>query len=366
MAGIYIHIPFCKSRCAYCDFFSTTLLDRRLEYVESVLQEIDLRQDEIQKEPIKTIYLGGGTPSMLETEQIAQILHKLPLESAQEITIEANPGDITREKLADYRSMGINRLSIGIQSFNDKHLRILGRRHSAQEAMRTVRLAQEVGFKNISIDLIYGVPGQTMEEWKANVEQALQLDIQHISTYNLIYEEGTCITQQLERGEIQAQDEEVEIEMYEYLVKTLIDNGFEHYEVSNFCKPDYESKHNSAYWTQTNYVGLGAGAHSLREQVRSWNVADLNAYIEQINAGVLPYESEKLSAQDVYNEIVMLSLRTKWGIDLNILSAEEQTYCLKQADKYLQDKLLIQEKGHIIASIQGIEILNRIIADLML
>ncbi len=376
MAGIYIHIPFCKSRCKYCDFFSTTMLDRRTEYVEALLQEIELRKEEISREPIQTIYFGGGTPSLLEVKDIDTILKQLSIIncqlSIQEITLEANPQDLTLEKLRAYREIGINRLSIGIQSFHDKHLQLLGRRHNAAEAIQAVRWAQEAGFENISIDLIYGIPTQTMEEWQADIQQALALDVPHISTYNLIFEEGTRLTQMLLDGQINTADEDLENEMYETIVNTLNDSGYAHYEVSNFCKSNFYSQHNSAYWNNTPYIGLGAGAHSytgVKNQesgIRTWNVSDLETYINSIQKGILPQESEFLTAKDCYNEKVMLSLRTIWGLDLRDLTNEERTYCLQQAKRYINMNLLQLNDNRITASLKGSEILNQIIQDLMI
>ncbi len=372
MAGIYIHIPFCKSRCRYCDFYSTTQLARRKDYVDALLREIEMRQEEIQAQPIQTIYFGGGTPSMLETEDIKRLLARCLQKETIEVTLEANPQDLTPERLQAYLEMGINRLSIGIQSFQDKHLKLLGRRHSAQEAIKAVKMAQEAGFTNISIDLIYGIPEQTMEEWQADVQQALELNIQHLSTYNLIYEEGTALTQMLEQGQIHLADEDIENEMYEYIVKCLKNNDFIHYEVSNFSKQHYYSQHNSSYWNNTPYIGLGAGAHSFTEvksqesRIRSWNVSDIDKYIDNIKQGILPQESEKLSIEDRYNETIMLGLRTMWGVNLQAIAQTQREHCLQQAEKYIQAELLTIEKEHLIATLKGTEILNRIIEDLML
>ncbi len=379
MAGVYVHIPFCKSRCKYCDFFSTIQLDRREEYIQALLHEIELRQAELQQSPIRTIYFGGGTPSMLEAQDIEKILHQLSIINYQlsinELTLEANPQDLTSEKLQAYRELGINRLSIGIQSFQDHHLQLLGRRHTAAEAIQAVRLAQEAGFKNISIDLIYGIPHQTITEWQADIQQALALNVPHISTYNLIYEEGTRLTQMLDAGQINTLDEDTENHMYETIVQTLSQHGFLHYEISNFCKPTFHSRHNSSYWNNTPYIGLGAGAHSYTPNaerrtpnaaIRSWNVSDLDAYISSIQRGVLPQESEKLSEKDCYNEKVMLSLRTIWGLDLCTLTNEERQHCLTQAEGYIQSNLLQLQDNHLTTSLQGSEILNTIIKDLML
>ncbi len=377
--GIYFHIPFCKSRCKYCDFFSTTQLQKRKEYVNTLLQEILLRKKDIQQHPIQSIYFGGGTPSLLDSTDIESLLKSLfiissPL-SIPEITLEANPQDLSLEKLKVYKAIGINRLSIGIQSFHDHHLQLLDRRHNAQEAIQAVQWAQEAGFTNISIDLIYGIPTQTMYEWSEDIHQALALNVPHISTYNLIYEEGTDLTQMLNNGIINTLDEDLENQMYELIVNTLKDNDYIHYEVSNFCKPNYQSRHNTSYWNNTPYVGLGAGAHSFtpnsehqkaKAAQRSWNIADLDTYIDSIQHGILPQENEILTPKDCYNEKVMLSLRTIWGLDLTTLSPQEHTHCLLKAEKYLNNGLLAQENNRLIVSLKGTEILNLIIQDLMI
>ena len=298
MAGIYIHIPFCKSRCRYCDFFSTTHLEKQQQYVEALLAEWQDRQHELS-EPIHTLYIGGGTPSTLDSAALDRILQTILGNTTsdhrpQEITMEANPGDITLEKAQAWRAMGINRLSIGIQSFDDQLLTLIGRRHTAEQARQAVAYAQAAGFDNISIDLMYALPDQTMQQWQNDVAQALQLGVQHISTYGLIYEDGTVLTTLLEHGVIEAVDEDLEMQMYDYLVEQLTANRFLHYEVSNFALENRHSRHNSSYWNDTPYMGLGAGAHSYNGQQRQWNIADLDAYIEQAMAHDLRPEIETL------------------------------------------------------------------------
>lgn len=375
MAGIYIHIPFCKSRCAYCDFFSTTMLEKRKEYVSALVQEAKNRVNE--NYDIQTIYFGGGTPSLLDTEDVQIVLdtllhigrHSTDTRPTldKEITLEANPGDLTQEKLEELHKIGINRLSIGIQSFNDKQLRLIGRRHTADEAKKAVQMAQNAGFDNISIDLIYGLPNQTMHDWKSEIEEALQLNIQHISTYCLSYEEGTLLTRMLNQGRITATDEDTENEMYDYLVQTLVKNGFEHYEVSNFCKPGKHSQHNSSYWNGTPYIGLGAGAHSYDGQkTRRWNISDIDIYIQGITKNIPQFETETLNEIEQYNEQIMLGLRTRNGLQLSTFTEEQQKHICKTAETYLQKKQLVQIDDRIIATLNGIHILNRIIEDLMM
>lgn len=375
MAGIYIHIPFCKTRCKYCDFFSTTHLEKRSQYVEALLAEMKDRVAIAHSEasnspqdvqyPISTIYIGGGTPSTLEVEQLRRLGEeaiRLSGDEAKgerrEITLEANPGDITLEKATAWRAIGINRLSMGIQSFDDDLLRLIGRRHTAEQARKAVAIAQAAGFDNISIDLMYALPSQTMEQWQRDVAEALQLGVQHISTYGLIYEEGTVLTALLERGHITPVDEDTEIQMYDYLVEQLTANGFEHYEVSNFALPNRRSKHNSNYWNNTPYIGLGAGAHSYDGTVRSWNISDVDAYIEQAMAHHLQPEQEILTEEQRHTERVMLGLRTNQGIS----SCEID---LSKAMPYIEQGLLTQKGERIMATTKGYHILNRIIEDLL-
>ena len=313
MAGLYVHIPFCKKRCLYCDFFSTTLLERRAEYVEALLKEIQARKNEAG-EPIRTIYIGGGTPSTLEARDIQRILEVIGTDEAEEITMELNPGDATKEYLQAIRQAGVNRLSIGIQSFKDHVLRFIGRRHTAAQAIDSVHRAQEAGFDNISIDLMYALPTQTMNQWREDIQIALHMGVQHVSCYGLMYEEGTAMTKMRDRGMITPTDEEAENEMYDYLCEHLKNAGFVHYEVSNFALPGYESKHNSRYWDRTPYLGVGAAAHSFDGEYRRWNVADVKQYVDSVAAGHIAHEEEQLGLKDAHNEYLMTALRTVEGI----------------------------------------------------
>ena len=374
MAGIYIHIPFCKSRCKYCDFFSTTHLEKRAQYVAALLEEWRMRAHEV-KEPIHTIYIGGGTPSMLDDSSLQMIIEAIRRESSlnstaiseslqddeaklQEITMEANPGDITLERAQAWRKMGINRLSIGVQSMDDELLQLIGRRHTAEQARKAVAAAQAAGFDNISIDLMYALPSQTMEQWQKDVAEALQMGVQHISTYGLIYEEGTVLMTLLDHGVIEAVDEDTEMQMYDYLVEQLAANNFEHYEVSNFALPNRQSRHNSSYWNNTPYIGLGAGAHSYDGQVRQWNISDLDTYIAQSMAHQLQPEKEVLSEEQRHTERVMLGLRTNSGIGIDEIDRSK-------AQPYIAQGMLIEKDNRIVATTKGYHILNRIIEDLI-
>ncbi len=357
MAGLYVHIPFCKKRCRYCDFFSTTRLERQEVYVAALVKEIAARKDEAG-EPIRTIYFGGGTPSTLAPQDITRILDAVGIDEAEEITMELNPGDASPAYMQALRDIGINRLSIGIQSFQDDLLTLIGRRHNAQQAINAVRMAQEAGFTNLSIDLMYALPTQTMAAWQADIETALSLGVQHISSYGLIYEQGTALTQAVESGELEAIDEETENAMYDELCSRLKQAGFVHYEVSNFALPGYEAKHNSRYWDHTPYIGVGAGAHTYIPPVRSWNKDDLEAYIQ--GDGIR--ESETLTETDLYNERIMLGLRTNRGI-VGPISVHSR----KQMDEYIHKGLLRRtDDDRIVATQEGIHILNRIIEDLMI
>ena len=406
MAGIYVHIPFCKSRCRYCDFFSTTQLERREDYAHAIIAEFNDRQH-LLTEPIRTIYFGGGTPSQMPVASLRMILeclvdgakrlqfsgrshgelqvasnhhptqpyttlhHTTPSYTTLhhttpspdeigdiELTLEANPGDITPEKARAWREMGFNRLSIGIQSFDDDLLQLIGRRHTAQEALQAVAIAQATGFDNISIDLMYALPSQTMEQWQKDVQLALSLGIQHISTYGLIYEEGTALTKLLMDNRLQPVDEELEMRMYDYLVGQLIANGFLHYEVSNFALPGRHSRHNSSYWNDTPYLGLGAAAHSYDGLHRQWNIADLDGYIRQALAHQLSPEIEHLSDEDRHTERVMLGLRTSQGV-------AKADIDMHKAKPYLEQGLLEDKGERVAATTQGFHILNRIIEDLV-
>ncbi len=370
MAGLYIHIPFCKSRCLYCDFFSTTQLGRRAEYVDALIEEWHARSAEArQTGVIDTIYLGGGTPSLLETNDLYRLLSALPVLQAVEITLECNPGDITPEKAAAWRTMGINRLSIGIQSFDNTLLRRIGRRHTAEQARTAVCTVQAAGFDNISIDLIYGLPAdkeqrtknkEQLDAVKKDVEEALRLGVQHISTYCLTFEEGTPLSGMLARGEVEETDEDTENAMYDYIVQRLEEAGFEHYEVSNFALPGRRSRHNSSYWNDTPYTGLGAGAHSYNGTDRSWTPDDLNTYIKGVQDHRLVRETEHLSATDRYNERIMLGLRTADGVPYSFL--HNPALLTPYFERHL---LRLTPDKRVAATLSGLHILNQITEDLM-
>ena len=373
MAGMYIHIPFCKRRCLYCDFFSTTQLHRRQEYVEAVLQEIAERKDEAG-EPIHTIYVGGGTPSQLDSIDIFRILRTIGTNNAEEVTMEVNPADVTVKYLRELRQCGVNRLSVGVQSFKDELLQQIGRRHNGIQAINAVHGAQEAGFDNISIDLMYALPQQTQTLWKSDIELALRLGVQHISSYGLMYEEGTQLTRMRDKGELTPVDENTENEMYDYLCKRLNQAGFEHYELSNWALPGHRSRHNSSYWHNIPYLGAGAAAHSFDGKKRWSNPTSLTEYLEGMEDKRLQREYEQLSTNEIYDEYVMTGLRTKDGIDLNDLTERfgylMTDYLMNNAETHIKGgrlELINGSNGHNIIRLtrRGLFVSNDVMSDLM-
>ena len=353
MAGIYIHIPFCRSRCIYCGFYSTTALDLRQRYVDALCREMEIRgtghlisgqsPDQGPVPPISTIYLGGGTPSQLTFDQLHQLfiyINKVyPLTSEREITIEVNPDDVTVEFAALLQQLPVNRVSMGIQTFDDQRLRFLHRRHTSRQAIEAVSILRAAGINNLSIDLMYGFPGETLSDWQSDIDSALALNVEHISAYCLMIEEGTPL-HKLQGDCPQCVDEETERQMYYTLIDRLTAAGYEHYEISNFARPGFRSRHNSSYWNGTPYIGLGAAAHSYDIRSRSWNIADINAYIKGIERGERLFEEELLDNDTRYNDAVTVGLRTCEGIDLNTLPKKYRDYCMKNARRYLDDGLL--------------------------
>lgn len=342
MQGLYIHIPFCKSRCIYCGFFSTTKLDLRQQYVDALCQEMKMRCQ--GAENISTIYLGGGTPSQLTTDQLRQILHRAyiynKVEKDAEVTIEVNPDDVTERFANDLTQLPVNRISMGVQTFDDKRLRFLHRRHTAEQVTTAVDRLRAAGIKNISIDLMYGFPGETIADCEADIAKALSLQVEHISTYCLMIEEDTQLQQMLQQGNITETEEELERQMYETIINRLEDGGYEQYELSNFARPGFHSRHNSSYWDGTPYIGIGAAAHSYDIESRSWNIADIKQYIQGMANSQRIFEEERLDSDTRYNDAITVALRTSRGLDLQALSPKHRTYCLENAQRYLDDGLL--------------------------
>lgn len=370
VAGIYIHVPFCQGRCIYCDFYSTTEGEEwKSRYVDALLAELRMRRDELSLARVHSIYIGGGTPSQLPARALSGILNEVcrlyPVDSDAEVTVEANPDDVTPEWLAALSHTPVNRLSMGVQSFDDALLRLIRRRHTAQQAVRAVEQAARHGISNVSIDLIYGLPTQTMEQWQADVRQALALDVQHLSAYSLSYEEGTPLWRMLEQGRIEEADEELSLCMYEHLIDSTRAAGFTHYEISNFCRPGRHSQHNSAYWHGVPYLGFGPGAHSYDGmRTRRWNLSDLKGYV-QAAGSMPPHQSEVLTDDELYDETVMTRLRTSEGLSLDLLTAAYRAYCMAQAEPHLRAGRLEQAGSTIRLTRQGIFTSNDIISDLM-
>lgn len=324
MAGIYIHIPFCKQACHYCDFHFSTQQHFRVDLVKALIRELEWQSEYLLNEPINTIYFGGGTPSLLlltEIESILNAIHtRFAVNPLAEITLEANPDDLTKEKLHQLLSSGINRLSIGIQSFDDTVLKFLNRTHSAEEAILSLHLAREVGFKNISIDLIYSIPGQNQNMWLGNIKKAIRLQPEHVSCYTLTIEAKTVFGKWAKSGKLKSVDEEFSAQEFELLMSEMHQADYQHYEISNFCKPGFASKHNSSYWQQEKYLGIGPSAHSYNGQTRQFNVSNNAQYIKSINEGKVPFELEILTRENKINEYLFTSLRTSWGCNLDYVS----------------------------------------------
>lgn len=373
MAGIYIHIPFCKSRCIYCGFYSTTLLDLRKKYINAVCREMELRKNYI-REPFSTIYLGGGTPSLLDEAELTKLFlyinNVYDVDRNAEITMECNPDDITPEFTNMLSRLSINRVSMGAQTFADSRLRLLHRRHNSDEVKHAVKLLREAGIKNISIDLMFGFPDESLSQWKEDISAALALNVEHISAYSLMYEEDTPLWKMLDTGKVKEIDEELSLTMFKELVCQLTDAGYEHYEISNFARPGYRSRHNSSYWHQVPYIGLGAAAHSFDLNSRQWNVADLKLYIEEINNGIIPMEREELDNDTTFNDIITTALRTSDGIDLNALETRlgkrYRNTLISAAGKHIEQGLLEIRHDRLRLTSEGIFISDMVMSDLMI
>lgn len=372
MAGVYIHIPFCASRCIYCDFFSSTDSSWRGRYVDAICREWTMRRHELEGEPVETLYFGGGTPSTLmpaEREQLFQALAEgIDWKACREVTYEANPDDVTPEFIASLKDTPVNRLSMGVQSFSDADLSFLHRRHTSRAAVEAVERCFAAGYDNLSIDLIYGLPGQTIEGWRANLQQALALGVPHISAYNLIYEEGTALWRMRERGLVKECDEELSLQMFDELIDRLAAAGYEHYEISNFARDGRYARHNISYWKGTPYLGLGAAAHSYDGRTRRFNPASLSEYIGAIQTGRVAYAEERESADSLYNERILTSLRTCWGLDLSRLRADfgeaRAQYCLEQAQPHIRAGRLALDDGILRITRAGLFTSDDVMSDL--
>lgn len=369
MAGLYVHIPFCKSRCVYCGFYSTTLLCHRQAYVDALCKEMLLRD----KPPIDTIYIGGGTPSQLDTGQLRQLFDAITdsyaIAKDAEITMECNPDDVDIAFATTLASLPVNRVSMGIQTFDDQRLRLLCRRHTASQAIEAVRHLREVGISNISIDLMFAFPNQTLEKFDDDIRQALSLGVEHISSYGLTIEEGTPLHKMMQRGDLSTVDEDLYADMYTLLADRLQEAGYEHYEISNFALPGYRSRHNTSYWTDVPYLGIGAAAHSYYHAGRQWNISDIGKYISAINAGQIPSEREVLSPYDHYNDLITTALRTSWGISIERVKQQYGTefsqYLEDQAGRWVKTGHLVKDDGWLRLSLKGIIVSDSIMSDLI-
>lgn len=435
MAGLYIHIPFCESRCIYCGFYSTTSLKLRDDYVDALCKEMELRPIPSAlgaRESIRTIYLGGGTPSQLTGSQLIRLFEairknylpdgfqdgssngfqngssdgfkdessdgfqdELPNEQKvlcpkMEITMECNPDDVTEEFCETLQQLPINRVSMGAQTFSDHRLRFLHRRHNAAEVRTAIERLRRIGIRNISIDLMFGFPNETLTDWQNDIDAAIQLGVEHISAYSLMYEEGTALYRMLELGKIEEIDEETSRQMYELLISRLTEAGYEHYEISNFARPGKRSRHNSSYWHEIPYIGIGAAAHSYKrsdkngendetgslsacsplEAIRSWNVDDIREYISRINQGELPSESETLDLNTRYNDLITTALRTSDGINIKKMEQEFGTELAKkmmqEAEKHMARGLMKITDGNLSLTHQGLYISDDVMSDFMI
>lgn len=372
MASLYLHIPFCKSRCIYCDFYSGTDTSQRARYVQALCDELKLRSTYLPTRVLDSIYFGGGTPSLLQKEDFERLFTEIhthfTLLPSTEITLECNPDDLTASYVAQLQALPFNRISIGIQSFDDAELRFLNRRHTAQQAQDAVALCQAHGFDNISIDLMYGLPNQTVETWRKTLAVAMSLGVQHLSAYSLMYEEGSPLSRLRNAHKIQELDEATSVALFEQLIETVALHGFEQYEISNFCLPTFHSRHNSSYWHGVPYLGVGAAAHSFDGVSRQWNVANTVRYMAGVAAGQLEVEREELTTDERYNEFVFTALRTRSGINLSDLEHQfgnaRLAYCLRLAQPYIDGGQLELRAGQLALTRAGIFVSDGIMSDL--
>jgi oxygen-independent coproporphyrinogen-3 oxidase len=374
MAGIYIHIPFCKKLCFYCDFYHVITTENNSSFIDALLKEISLRKEYLENEPVSTIYIGGGTPSVFSIKDLGTILNHIYKEFSIadhfEITIELNPDDIQPVYLEGLRNNNINRISLGIQSWHDTDLKMLNRRHDSAQAVTALKDTLTAGFENISIDLIYGIPGMSQRDWESNLDFSFSFDIKHLSAYHLTFEPGTVFGKMLEKGKISEIDENESAAQFNILIQKAESAGFVQYEISNFGEPGYFSIHNSNYWKQVNYLGLGPSAHSFNGYSRQWNIRDLKGYIKSVNTGKAYFEREELDIKTRFNEYIMTSLRTMWGIDLEyvekMFEKEGYDYVVNLSGKFRNYGLMKLEKNSLVLTNQGKMISDNIISEFMM
>ncbi len=374
MAGIYIHIPFCRQACNYCNFHFSTSLQYKNDFVEALLKEIELqaKANYLNNQTVETIYFGGGTPSILQIDELQKLMNHFhqyfQIDAAAEITLEANPDDVTDEKLKGWKQLGINRLSIGIQSLFEEDLQWMNRAHTADEAKQVIAKARAAGFETFTVDLIYGTPGLTDEKWLYNLDWVLQQNINHLSCYALTVEEKTPLDKQIRQHQKQDIDAEQQSRQFLLLMDYIQKAGFEHYEISNFAKPGYRSKHNSSYWKGIHYLGLGPSAHSFNGNSRQWNVANNQLYIQSLKQETLSFEREELTATQQLNEYIMTGLRLMEGCDLNYISQQfgsvKAAELSNNASSSISKGLMIAQDNHLILTRDGKLFADSIAADL--
>ena len=374
MAGIYVHIPFCKKLCSYCDFYHIISASDYSPFIKSLLKEISLRKEYLSDETISTIYIGGGTPSVFSVIELETILNHIyknfKVTDDCELSIELNPDDVQPVYLKGLKDLNINRISMGIQSWRDSDLKMLNRRHDSAQAIQALKETLNAGFENVTIDLIYGIPGMSLKDWESNLDISFSFDLKHLSAYHLTFEPKTVFGKMLEKGLISEIDEEESASQFNLLIEKTEAAGFIHYEISNFGKPGYFSIHNSNYWKQVNYLGVGPSAHSFNSYSRQWNIRDLKDYIKAINSGKPFFESEELDSRTRFNEYIMTSLRTMWGIDLEyvekMFEKEGYDYVMNLAGKFRNYGLISLEKKSLVLTNQGKLISDNIISEFMM
>ncbi len=353
---IYLHIPFCKQKCSYCNFHFSTSFSLKDEMLSAIKKEIQLRHNELENKTLKSLYFGGGTPSVLSVDEIKSLIDEIQkyfsFDENVEITLESNPDDLNKNFLEELSKTEINRLSIGTQSFYDEDLKLMNRAHNASEAESSIKRAQDFGLVNISIDLIYGSPTSNFEIWKDNLNKTIELQVPHVSSYALTVEPKTALEKWIENGKIRSPEETEQNQEFYYMKDFLKDNGFDHYEISNFGKPGFHSKHNSAYWKSEPYLGIGPSAHSYNGHLeRSWNIANNPIYIKNLNQNILPKEKEILTEKDIFNEMIMIGLRTIWGVDLNRInqnfSSEVIDYLNQETKSKIESGILEIENNYL-------------------
>lgn len=381
MTGLYIHIPFCSSRCIYCDFYSTTNVSFQDRYTDCLCREIELRKGFFQrydesKEPyssdktvLNTVYIGGGTPSQLSLRNIERIFQQINeafvLKDA-ELTMEVNPDDVEHDLVSVMKQVGINRVSMGVQTFDDKRLKFLRRRHNSEQAMKAVATVKDAGIDNISIDLMFGFPEETINDWTSDIKKALDLNVKHISSYSLSYEKDTLLYNMWQRGEVKNTDDDTYANMYERLLDLMNAADYEHYEISNFARKGFRSRHNSIYWHDDAYLGIGAAAHSYNHISRQWNIADLQSYMKSIENGTLPLTSEHIDENTHYNDLITTALRTIDGLNTKVLTPQQQQHLMKAANRYVDNGQLSFCDNVLRLTRKGLYVSDMIMSDLMI